>query len=76
VTRDRMMCGLHERFPHYGFAAHKGYVTPEHQEALERHGPCVEHRMSYVNVARTVRQDGAVRRVETVERVEIEVGSA
>ena len=52
VTRDRMMVELHDRFPRYDFAAHKGYVTPEHQAALERHGPCPEHRFSYVNVVR------------------------
>ncbi len=52
VTRDRIMRRLDERFPEYGFAVHKGYVTAEHAEALERHGPCGEHRRSYVNVAR------------------------
>ena len=31
VTRDRIMAELHERFPRYDFAAHKGYVTPEHR---------------------------------------------
>src|SRR5436309_8881114 len=51
VTRDRVMCELDERHPGYGFAEHKGYCTPEHSEALERHGPCPEHRFSYANVA-------------------------
>ncbi|MGH3657365.1 MAG: ribonuclease HII [Micromonosporaceae bacterium] len=51
VTRDRIMCQLHERWPEYGFAEHKGYVTPEHAVALRRHGPCPEHRRSYANVA-------------------------
>jgi ribonuclease HII len=50
VTRDRMMTELDARFPSYGFATHKGYSTPEHQAALEAHGPCPEHRFSYVNV--------------------------
>jgi ribonuclease HII len=50
VTRDRIMVGMHERFPDYAFDEHKGYVTPEHQAALRRHGPCPEHRFSYVNV--------------------------
>ncbi len=54
VTRDRLMNQLHERFPAYDFARHKGYSTPEHQEALERHGPCPEHRRSYVNVRRVL----------------------
>jgi ribonuclease HII len=52
VTRDRIMAGLHEQFPAYDFATHKGYVTAVHQAALEQHGPCPEHRFSYVNVAR------------------------
>jgi ribonuclease HII len=51
VTRDRLMVELDGRFPDYGFAVHKGYVTDEHSAALTRHGPCIEHRFSYVNVA-------------------------
>lgn len=50
VTRDRMMRELHEQWPEYDFAQHKGYVTPEHTAALRRHGPCPQHRFSYVNV--------------------------
>lgn len=54
VTRDRIMGDLHERYPSYGFDEHKGYVTPEHRDALAQHGPCDEHRFSYQNVlART-----------------------
>jgi ribonuclease HII len=52
VTRDRIMAELHEHWPQYDFATHKGYVTPEHQRALTDHGPCPVHRRSYVNVAR------------------------
>lgn len=52
VTRDRIMATLHERFPSYDFLGHKGYVTPVHNAALDEHGPCAEHRFSYVNVAR------------------------
>lgn len=54
VTRDRIMCELHERWPQYEFARHKGYVTPEHAAALERLGPCQQHRRRYVNVRRAV----------------------
>jgi ribonuclease HII len=50
VTRDRMMHGLHEQWPEYDFARHKGYITPEHTAALAQHGPCPQHRFSYVNV--------------------------
>jgi ribonuclease HII len=51
VTRDRIMIELHEKWPHYGFAEHKGYCTPEHQMALQSHGACEIHRFSYANVA-------------------------
>src|SRR3569833_2384599 len=52
VSRDRTMLELHERFPQYGFAEHKGYITDAHSAALDQHGPCPEHRMRFVNVAR------------------------
>src|SRR4051795_5614404 len=52
VTRDRIMLELHQRFPEYDFAGHKGYITDVHSAALERHGPCPEHRRRFVNVAR------------------------
>lgn len=60
VTRDRLMVKLHERYPMYGFDAHKGYVTREHSAALVRHGPCPEHRFSFVNVARFGPATGAL----------------
>lgn len=60
VTRDRLMTALHEHFPLYEFAAHKGYVTPVHNDALDEHGPCAEHRFSYVNVARRCPDDDRV----------------
>jgi ribonuclease HII len=50
VTRDRIMLELHEKWPEYDFAGHKGYITDVHSAALERHGPCPEHRMRFVNV--------------------------
>jgi ribonuclease HII len=47
VHRDRLCQQLHDRFPQYGFAAHKGYPTPGHLQALRQHGACVEHRRSF-----------------------------
>ncbi len=47
VTRDRLMAEYDRRYPAYGFAAHKGYGTPEHLAALGRHGPCPIHRRSF-----------------------------
>lgn len=52
VTRDRLMTALHDQYPAYDFALHKGYVTKEHQDALEANGPCPEHRWRFVNVRR------------------------
>jgi ribonuclease HII len=52
VTRDRIMMNLHEDFPEYDFAIHKGYVTKEHQHALATYGPCAQHRRRFVNVRR------------------------
>jgi ribonuclease HII len=58
VTRDRIMGDLHERMPWYGFGEHKGYCTPEHNVSLLAHGPCAEHRFSYVNVVLAARLHG------------------
>lgn len=52
VTRDRIMTEMHDEWPEYEFARHKGYVTAEHSAALREHGPCPQHRMRYVNVQR------------------------
>lgn len=47
VARDRLMCELHERDSRYGFDRHKGYCTPEHLEAVSRHGYSDAHRRSF-----------------------------
>ena len=51
VTRDRMMIELDNVYPQYGFAKHKGYITAVHTAALKEHGPCIEHRKSFSNIA-------------------------
>ena len=58
VTRDRLLAQLHEEFPCYGFAAHKGYGTPEHLQALKVHGACVHHRRFFAPVAATFLTEG------------------
>jgi ribonuclease HII len=45
------MRDLDTKFPEYGFAKHKGYITKAHTEALQEHGPCIEHRRSFANIA-------------------------
>lgn len=58
VLRDQ----LHPRHPAYGFAQHKGYGTQYHRDALRKHGPCSEHRQSFLNRIITTDSDdsGAV----------------
>src|SRR4029077_18349268 len=51
VTRDRIMDEADAIYPHYGFARHKGYATPEHLAALRQHGPTPIHRFSFSPVA-------------------------
>src|SRR5580698_8294733 len=50
VFRDEVMTGLDELYPQYGFAQNKGYGTPDHLDALRRHGPTPIHRFSYAPV--------------------------
>ncbi len=45
--RDDYMKDLHEKFPRYNWAKNKGYATKEHQEALDKFGPCRFHRKSF-----------------------------
>jgi len=47
VHRDKMMLEYHEQWAEYGFAKHKGYATPEHLAAIEVHGACPIHRLSF-----------------------------
>ena len=55
VHRDRLCEALHERYPVYGFDRHKGYGTASHLAALQEHGPCECHRMTFAPVARSRR---------------------
>lgn len=60
VTRDRLMAGAyHQQFPAYDFARHKGYPTPDHLLALDRHGPCPIHRRSFAPVAQRLDHCGS-----------------
>jgi len=47
TARDELMLGLHEQYPHYGFAQHKGYPTAAHLAALRVHGVSEIHRKSF-----------------------------
>ena len=58
VYRDRLCLALHEAYPDYGFATHKGYPTAEHLSALARHGACEAHRRSYAPVRAVLGEGG------------------
>lgn len=47
TCRDDYMTALHEKFPQYGWKHNKGYPTPEHREALIKHGITDEHRKTF-----------------------------
>ena len=51
TARDADCLRLEAQYPGYGFARHKGYPTAEHLAALDRLGPCPEHRRSFAPVA-------------------------
>jgi ribonuclease HII len=50
TERDRRMDELDAEFPQYGLAHNRGYGTPDHLEALRRHGPTPLHRFSFAPV--------------------------
>jgi len=47
TARDHAMVQMHEVYPQYGFAVHKGYPTAAHLAALKLHGISPEHRKSF-----------------------------
>jgi ribonuclease HII len=53
TARDALLDAFDPVYPLYGFAQHKGYATPEHLHALNRHGPCAIHRRSFAPVVQT-----------------------
>ena len=54
VARDEYMYKLAEKYPGYGFEKHVGYGTAAHKAALEKLGPCPEHRKSFKPIAQYV----------------------
>ncbi len=47
TARDGMMLRLHELYPGYGFASHKGYGSQSHRQQIMSEGPCHAHRYSF-----------------------------
>jgi len=51
VYRDREMVKLDSKYPGYGLAKHKGYITAAHTTALGELGVTEIHRKSFANIA-------------------------
>ncbi|MEO1103647.1 MAG: ribonuclease HII, partial [Pseudomonadota bacterium] len=60
VYRDRLMARLGDAYPAYGFEQHKGYGTQLHREALERFGPSIHHRRSFVPIKALIERQAAI----------------
>ncbi len=54
VYRDRIMIELDKKYPRYGLAKHKGYITAAHTAALELHGVSEIHRRSFANIEKLI----------------------
>lgn len=77
-ARDAYMRDLDEVYPGYHFGAHVGYGTKAHRDALDAHGPTLEHRHSFSPIAvrvpstTDVEHETAGSRAETVAATYIE----
>ncbi len=56
-ARDQLMVAMHDEFPHYGFAQHKGYGTKKHVNAINEYGPCKHHRKTFAPVKHMLQVD-------------------
>ena len=54
VHRDRIMAEFDKKYPGYGFAEHKGYITAKHTAALEKLGVSQIHRRSFSNISNLI----------------------
>jgi ribonuclease HII len=63
TTRDAHMIEMDRKYAGYGFAAHKGYPTPEHLNALKTHGPLPIHRKSFGPVREVLGLDPVQRKL-------------
>lgn len=51
VYRDRIMTELDKKYPNYGLANHKGYITALHTDAIKKYGVLPIHRKSFANIS-------------------------
>ncbi len=71
--RDAYMQQLHQEFPYYGWNKNKGYGTLEHRSAIEKHGLCKYHRMSYNIEPKT---NGLFDSIQDVDELELRLRDA
>lgn len=57
---NKIMCEYSNQYPAYGFAEHKGYLTPKHREALLHYGPCPIHHLHNKEVRRIIAKRAAM----------------
>lgn len=57
TSRDAFMLEMDGMYSGYGFAAHKGYPTPEHLRVLREKGPLPIHRRSFTPVRQALGLD-------------------
>ena len=62
VARDNYMVKISETYPEYGFEKHVGYGTALHRIALEKNGPCAEHRFSFKPISEKVKKESKTTR--------------
>ena len=60
VYRDREMVKLDIKYPGYGLAKHKGYITAVHTKALGELGVTDIHRKSFANIAALIATNGII----------------
>ena len=54
VYRDRIMIELDQKYPGYGLAGHKGYITKSHTDAIKELGVLPIHRKTFSNIAEII----------------------
>jgi ribonuclease HII len=56
TERDHLMQLLAHDYPNYGFEHHMGYGTPQHLQAIEKHGPSPIHRQTFAPMKNRIHQ--------------------
>ena len=57
VYRDRIMIELDKKYPNYGLANHKGYITALHTDAIKKYGVLPIHRKSFANISAILKKE-------------------